>query len=83
MAEEKKPEQQAEQSEKAITEKVKELVETKIEKLMETGIQVGNIDYFYKLIDIHKDIENEEYWKIKKEVLENDVRWLWKLQCRR
>lgn len=83
MAEEKKPEQQVEQSEKAITEKVKELVETKIEKLMETGIQVGNIDYFYKLIDIHKDIENEEYWKIKKEVLENDVRWLWKLQCRR
>ena len=41
---------------------------------METGIQVGNVDYFYKLIDIHKDIENEEYWKIKKEVLENDVR---------
>lgn len=80
MAEEKKQDQQQiEQPEKAFGEKVKELVETKIEKLMETGIQVGNVDYFYKLIDIHKDIENEEYWKVKKEVLENDVRWLWKL----
>lgn len=78
MAEEKKPEQQTEQKEKTFNEKVKDLVETKIEKLMETGIQVGNIDYFYKLIDIHKDMANEEYWEIKKEVLENDVR-LWKL----
>lgn len=75
MAEEKKQEQQpVKQPEKALTEKIKELVETKLEKLMETGIQVGNIDYFGKLVDIHKDIENEDYWKIKKEVLENDVR---------
>lgn len=80
MAEEKKQDQQqTEQPEKTFGEKVKAMVETKIEKLMETGIQVGNVDYFYKLIDIHKDIENEEYWKVKKEVLENDVRCLWKL----
>jgi hypothetical protein len=74
MAEEKKPEQPAEQKEKTFNEKVKSLVETKIEKLMETGVQVGNVDYFYKLIDIHKDMANEEYWEVKKEVLENDVR---------
>ena len=73
MADDKK-EDQVEQQEKTFTEKVKELVESKIEKLMETGIQVGNVDYFYKLVDIHKDMENEEYWKLKKEVLENDVR---------
>lgn len=78
MAEENKTEQQSEQPKKSFQEKVKEMVETKIEKLMETGIQVGNSDYLYKLIDIHKDMENEEYWKVKKEVLENDVR-LWKL----
>ena len=78
MAEEKKQEQQLEQPKKPFTERVKEMVETKIEKLMETGIQVGNADYLYKLIDIHKDMENEEYWKMKKEVLVNDVR-LWKL----
>ncbi len=75
MAEEKKSEQpEVKQPDKTILEKVKTTVESKLEKLMETGIQVGNIDYFYKLIDIHKDIENEDYWKIKKEVLENDVR---------
>lgn len=77
MADEKK-EDQVKQPDKTLNEKIKSLVETKIEKLMETGIQVGNIDYFYKLVDIHKDMENEEYWKVKKEVLENDVR-LWKL----
>lgn len=75
MAEEKKSEQpEVKQPDKTILEKAKDIVESKLEKLMETGIQVGNVDYFYKLIDIHKDIENEEYWKIKKEVLENDVR---------
>lgn len=71
---EEKKEQVEKPIEKTFTGKVKELVETKIEKLLETGIQVGNIDYFGKLVDIHKDMENEEYWKIKKEVLENDVR---------
>jgi hypothetical protein len=71
---EEKKEQVEKPIEKTFTDKVKELVETKIEKLLETGIQVGNIDYFGKLVDIHKDMENEEYWKIKKEVLENDVR---------
>lgn len=75
MAEEnKQDQQQIEEQEKVFTEKVKDLVETKITKLMETGIQVGNVDYFYKLIDIHKDMANEEYWEVKKEVLENDVR---------
>lgn len=75
MAEEnKQDQQQIETQEKVFTEKVKDLVETKITKLMETGVQVGNIDYFYKLIDIHKDMSNEEYWEVKKEVLENDVR---------
>ena len=60
--------------EKTLGEKLKEAVETKLEKLLETGIQASNVDYFGKLIDIHKDIENEDYWKVKKEVLSNDVR---------
>lgn len=66
--------QSAQTPEKSLNDKIKETVEGKIEKLLETGIQASNVDYFGKLIDIHKDIENEEYWKIKKEVLENDVR---------
>ena len=51
--------------------KVKEKVEEKINKLLEAGIQSGNVDYLYKLIDIHKDIENEDYWKVKKEGIKN------------
>lgn len=72
MEEEKK--NQVEQVEKTLKDKIKETVEGKLEKLLETGIQASNVDYFGKLVDIHKDIENEEYWKVKKEVLENDVR---------
>lgn len=72
MEEEKK--EPLEEQEKTLMEKTKEVIETKIAKLLETGIQTGNADYLYKLIDIHKDIENEEYWKVKKEVLSYDVR---------
>ena len=72
MEEEKKEE--VTQTEKTLSEKIKETVESKIEKLLETGIQSSNVDYFYKLVDIHKDIENEEYWNVKKEVLNYDVR---------
>ena len=72
MEEEKK--EQVTSTEKTLSEKIKETVESKIEKLLETGIQSSNVDYFYKLVDIHKDIENEEYWNIKKEVLNYDVR---------
>lgn len=72
MEEEKK--EQVEQVEKTLNDKIKEAVEGKIEKLLETGIQASNVDYFGKLVDIHKDIENEEYWKIKKEVMSDDVR---------
>ena len=72
MEEDKK--EQVEQTEKTLNNKIKEVVEGKIEKLLETGIQASNIDYFGKLVDIHKDIENEEYWKIKKEVMSDDVR---------
>lgn len=72
MEEEKK--EPVEEQEKTLMEKTKDIVETKIEKLLETGLQAGNADYLYKLIDIHKDIENEEYWKVKKEVLSYDVR---------
>lgn len=74
MDEEKKNQEVEAPKEKTVMEKAKEVVETKIEKLLETGIQAANADYLYKLVDIHKDIENEEYWKIKKEVLSYDVR---------
>lgn len=48
-------------------------VEKEIDCIVEEGIQMTNLDSFGKLIDIHKDLKNEEYWEIKEEVYENDL----------
>lgn len=47
---------------------LKKLVETELKDMVSIGIHEENIDNFGKLVDIHKDIENEEYWKEKREV---------------
>lgn len=47
--------------------KTKEEVEKLIKQVTESGLQVANVELLYKLIDIHKDINNEEYWKKKEE----------------
>lgn len=54
-----------EDKEKTFSEKINEPVETKIGELLKEGIKKENVDYLYKLVDIHKDIENEKYWKEK------------------
>lgn len=56
--------------EKSLTGQIKELIEKKLKQLLETDIQASNVDYFSKLVDMHKDIENENYWNIKKEVMQ-------------
>lgn len=61
MEEEKKVE------EKKTPEQLKEKVEEQLKKVVEQGITSNNVDYIYKLVDIHKDLANEEYWKIKEE----------------
>ena len=50
-------------------EKVKEQVEEKINAILENGIDMNNLEVLDKLVDIHKDISNEEYWKEKKEAM--------------
>ena len=47
--------------------KLKGMVEEQIALLTEAGITANNLDAIYKLVDIHKDIENEMYWKTEKE----------------
>lgn len=54
--------------EQDIMKSIKELVETELKGALKEGIQQDNIDDIGKLVDIHKDIENEEYWKNKEEV---------------
>ena len=47
--------------------KTKSEVEKIIKQIVENGLQTANVELLYKLIDIHKDIENEKYWKEKEE----------------
>ena len=47
--------------------KTKSEVERIIKQIIENGVITENIELLYKLIDIHKDIENEKYWKEKEE----------------
>lgn len=49
--------------------KTMEAVEDLIETVIKNGIATNNLDYLYKLVDIHKDMANENYWKVKEEKL--------------
>lgn len=46
---------------------IKRLVEEPLKTIIKDGVNSSNLDYLYKLVDIHKDISNEEYWKTKEE----------------
>lgn len=54
---------------KPITEKLKEETEKFIECLLEEGLNSSNVELLGEVVDIHKDLANEEYWKSKKEVM--------------
>ena len=56
--------------EKTMIEKVKEEAEKVICCVIEQGIDASNVEYLGKVIDIHKDVSNEEYWEKKKEDME-------------
>lgn len=62
-----KQHQEQEKQSKMLSNELKNKVENKLQEFLQVGIKEDNVDYLYKLIDIHKDIENEEYWKFKKE----------------
>ena len=47
-------------------------VEEAINKALEGDIQVSNADYLYKLMDIHKDIYEEKYYKKEEENMYRD-----------
>ena len=54
-------------------EKVNEQVVEKINSILKDGVKQTNVDYLYKLVDIHKDLANEEYWDKMKE--EDNMRY--------
>ena len=60
-------ENKIEQTKEDVLIKTKSEVERIIKQITENGLQTANVELLYKLIDIHKDINNEEYWKKKEE----------------
>jgi len=53
--------------------KVLEEVENQIKLIKEEGVKPDNVEYLYKLVDIHKDIKNEDYWKVKEEKYNDEI----------
>ena len=60
---------------KTINKEVSKHVEEKIETIIEQGINSNNLDTLYKLVDIHKDLSNEDYWEMKKEEIKMRYRY--------
>lgn len=56
--------------EKDLLQKAREQVEEKINMFLEEGINSENLETLGELVDIHKDLCNEEYWKKKEEVMD-------------
>lgn len=50
-------------------EKLNEKLEEKICNILDEGIQPNNIEMLDMLVDIHKDVANEDYWKKKGELM--------------
>ena len=48
-------------------EKIKSIVEKELTQFSGTELSEDDLDILYKLIDINKDIENIDYWNVKKE----------------
>ena len=58
-------ENKSEETKENVLVKTKSEVERIIKQITENGLQTANVELLYKLIDVHKDIENEKYWKEK------------------
>lgn len=55
-----------EEKELTTTESIKSEVEKILGDISNEGINRDNVDYVFKLVDIHKDLEQEQYWEVKK-----------------
>jgi hypothetical protein len=58
------------EEDKKLFNKAIEQVEEKINIILEEGIHSENLETLGELVDIHKDLCNEEYWKKKEEVMD-------------
>lgn len=49
-----------------------ERIKEELDKIAEKGLNIGNLDHAYKLIDMYKDLKNVDYWEAKKDYYETD-----------
>lgn len=54
-----------EKQEKDWCKEITEQVEKQLEDIAKEKVNPSNIEYLYRLVDIHKDLANENYWKEK------------------
>jgi hypothetical protein len=72
--EENTEEKEYDELEKSIQDKTICAVEESICHILDQGIATDNIEHLYKLVDIHKDMYNEKYWKVKEsEIMRYDA----------
>lgn len=55
-------------SKKDINNEIINQVENLMYQIQEQGVNTDNVDFLGKIVDIHKDLKNEEYWKEKEEM---------------
>lgn len=58
-----------EEKELSYRDKVRSVVARELEQFCTKELNTLNLDMIYKLIDIDKDLENIDYWNVKKEVM--------------
>ena len=71
MEENEKKDEKQEEIKENFYEKIIKLSEEAIESLVEDGIQPSDLEMLDKLVDIHKDICEEKYWKRKENMYMN------------
>ena len=55
--------------EENIKERITKETEQKITEVLDQGLHEGSVDLLYTLVDIHKDIANENYWEEKEDAM--------------
>lgn len=54
------------EKEMTTTESIKSEIEKILGDISSEGVNQSNVDYIFKLVDIHKDLNQEDYWEVKK-----------------
>lgn len=62
-------EEEEKQEEICYTDKIKNMIAKELSQFGNTDLDRNELDVLYKLVDICKDLENIDYWNVKKEVM--------------